>query len=203
MNCKTPKMQSRCLSHVYLNASFSAGEQMSLVPVSHLACIVDAHHAWLVTLLTCIYPTCSVTCSATSSVAQTGVAILRLAVQAACLLFPGLLSGAFCLLQPILRNNPNHRIADYAPHVMQVKVAMIDDAQASIASLKTQLNAAQAEASETAAALQHAEADLSEHEADSQRQQQSLRYSTRTIWPHYAKLCLPSNRLGAFNCRAV
>ena len=68
---------------------------------------------------------------------------------------------------------------------------MVDDAQASIASLKTQLNAAQAEAAETAAVLQHAEADLSEHEADSQRQQQSLRYRRSTIYPHYAKFSLP------------
>ena len=52
---------------------------------------------------------------------------------------------------------------------------MIDDAQASIAALKTQLSAAQAEASESAQALRHAEEDLSEHEAEEQRQHQSLR----------------------------
>lgn len=57
----------------------------------------------------------------------------------------------------------------------QVKEAMIDDAQASIAALKTQLSAAQAEASESAQALRHAEEDLSEHEAEEQRQHQSLR----------------------------
>lgn len=52
---------------------------------------------------------------------------------------------------------------------------MVDDAHASIASLKAQLSAAQAESAETSQALQHTEADLAEHEADSQRQQQSLR----------------------------
>ena len=59
--------------------------------------------------------------------------------------------------------------------MLQVKEAMVDDAQASIASLKTQLSAAQAEASESAQALRHAEADLAEHEAEEQRQHQSLR----------------------------
>ena len=54
---------------------------------------------------------------------------------------------------------------------------MVDDAQASIAALKTQLSAAQAEADESAQALRHAEAELSEHEADEQRQHQSLRYA--------------------------
>ena len=58
---------------------------------------------------------------------------------------------------------------------VQVKEAMVDDAQASIAALKTQLSAAQAEAAESAQALRHAEADLSEHEAEEQRQHQSLR----------------------------
>lgn len=57
----------------------------------------------------------------------------------------------------------------------QVKEAMVDDAQASIAALKTQLSAAQAEAAESAQALRHAEEDLSEHEAEEQRQHQSLR----------------------------
>lgn len=52
---------------------------------------------------------------------------------------------------------------------------MVDDAQASIANLKTQLTAAQAEAAESAEALRHAEADLTEHEAEEQRQHQSLR----------------------------
>lgn len=55
---------------------------------------------------------------------------------------------------------------------------MIDDAQASIATLKTQLSAAQAEAAESAQALRHAEEDLSEHEAEEQRQHQSLRYAS-------------------------
>ena len=58
---------------------------------------------------------------------------------------------------------------------VQIKEAMVDDAHASIASLKAQLSAAQAESAETSQALQHTEADLTEHEADSQRQQQSLR----------------------------
>lgn len=52
---------------------------------------------------------------------------------------------------------------------------MVDDAQASIAALKTQLSAAQAEVAESAQALRHAEEDLSEHEAEEQRQHQSLR----------------------------
>lgn len=67
----------------------------------------------------------------------------------------------------------------------QVKEAMIDDAQASIAALKTQLSAAQAEAAESAQALRHAEEDLSEHEAEEQRQHQSLRCG----------FCLTSNHL--------
>ncbi|KAL3146280.1 hypothetical protein ABBQ32_002981 [Trebouxia sp. C0010 RCD-2024] len=58
---------------------------------------------------------------------------------------------------------------------VKVKEAMVDDAQASIAALKTQLSAAQAEAAESAQALRHAEEDLSEHEAEEQRQHQSLR----------------------------
>lgn len=58
---------------------------------------------------------------------------------------------------------------------MQIKEAMVDDAQASIANLKAQLGAAKAEAAEASQALEHAETDLTEHEADSQRQQQSLR----------------------------
>lgn len=67
---------------------------------------------------------------------------------------------------------------------------MIDDAQASIAALKTQLSAAQAEASESARALRHAEEDLSEHEAEEQRQHQSLRCA-----PCYNSLlyCVPIN----------
>ncbi len=64
---------------------------------------------------------------------------------------------------------------------VQVKEAMVDDAQASIANLKAQLSAAQAEAAESAQALRHAEADLTEHEAEEQRQHQSLRYNTRCL----------------------
>ena len=67
---------------------------------------------------------------------------------------------------------------------VQVKEAMVDDAQASIANLKAQLSAAQAEAAESAQALRHAEADLTEHEADEQRQHQSLRYNTRFFTCH-------------------
>lgn len=66
--------------------------------------------------------------------------------------------------------------ADFGSTVCgQVKEAMVDDAQASIAALKTQLSVAQAEAAESAQALRHAEEDLSEHEAEEQRQHQSLR----------------------------
>lgn len=53
---------------------------------------------------------------------------------------------------------------------------MVDDAQGSIANLKAQLSAAQAEAAKSSQALRHTEADLAEHEAESQRQHQSLRY---------------------------
>jgi septal ring factor EnvC (AmiA/AmiB activator) len=67
---------------------------------------------------------------------------------------------------------------------VQVKEAMVDDAQASIANLKAQLSAAQAEAAESAQALRHAEADLTEHEAEEQRQHQSLRYITRCFTCH-------------------
>ena len=64
---------------------------------------------------------------------------------------------------------------------MQVKEAMVDDAQASIAALKSQLAAAQTEASESAQALRHAEVDLAEHEAEEQRQHQSLRCATEAF----------------------
>jgi len=67
---------------------------------------------------------------------------------------------------------------------VQVKEAMVDDAQASIANLKAQLSAAQAETAESAQALRHAEADLSEHEAEEQRQHQSLRYNSRCFASH-------------------
>ena len=52
---------------------------------------------------------------------------------------------------------------------------MVDDSQATIAALKAQLSAAQAEAAKSAQALRHAEEDLSEHEAEEKRQHQSLR----------------------------
>ena len=60
----------------------------------------------------------------------------------------------------------------------------MDDAQASIANLKAQLSAAQAEAAESAQALRHAEADLTEHEAEEQRQHQSLRYNATCFTCH-------------------
>ena len=67
---------------------------------------------------------------------------------------------------------------------------MVDDAQASIAALKAQLSAAQAEAAESAQALRHAEEDLSEHEAEEQRQHQSLRGALFLLEKqHPAELC--------------
>ena len=59
---------------------------------------------------------------------------------------------------------------------VQIKQAMVNDAQASVASLKSQFSAAKAEAAEELQALEHVDIDLIEHEADSQQQQQSLRY---------------------------
>ena len=72
---------------------------------------------------------------------------------------------------------------------------MVDDAQASIAALKAQLSAAQAEAAESAQALRHAEEDLSEHEAEEQRQHQSLRCGL--CW---SRKTLPSSAARAHCC---